>query len=222
MSKRVALLHTSLVFFEREPLLFSLFAQILPDVEIVNIVEDKLLAQVRALGRITPEVTRRMCYYVLAAEAIGVDAIFSTCSSLGPTMNVARELVRVPVVKIDEGMAIQAAQEGQRIGVLATVPTTLQPTIDLIQEKAATVARQIETRGELAQGAFDLLLAGDTARHDDLVAKQAAQICDWADTLVLSQCSMARLGPRLTQETGRPVLTSPQLGIEHLKQVLKW
>ena len=55
-------------------------------------------------GHITPDVIRRMCYYVVAAEAIGVDAIFSVCSSLCPATDVASELVDIPVVKIDEAM----------------------------------------------------------------------------------------------------------------------
>ena len=221
MSKRVALIHTSFVFFESERMLFDLFEEILPDVERVNIVDDEMLADVRKEGGISPEITRRMCLYALAAEASGVNVIFNTCSSLGPAFDVAKQMVSIPCVKIDDGMAEEAAKEGKRIGVLATVPTTLEPTVGLIQEKALQLGRKIELRKGLSEGAFDLLLQGKKERHDDLVSQEAAEIARWADTLVLAQCSMARLALRLSDETGRRVLASPRLGVERLRSVLQ-
>jgi len=221
MAKRVALLHTSFVFFQRERLLFDLIEKMLSDVEVTNIVDDTMLKEVMERGHITPDITRRMCHYVLAAQAIGVDVIFNTCSSLGPTMDVARALVDIPIVKIDDGMAEKAAREGKRIAVLATVPTTLKPTIDLIMEKAIDIATKPEPKPALCDGAFEILLGGDKDRHDDMVSQKAKEVSRWADTLVLAQCSMARLAPRLSQETGLPVLSSPELGVSRLKQVLE-
>jgi len=217
---RVALIHTSFVFFDREPLLFDLFNEIIPDVERLNIVDDQMLAEVMEKASITPEITRRMCLYVLAAEAGGVNAIFNTCSSLGPAFDVAKELVSIPCVKIDDGMAVQAAKEGKKIAVLATVPTTLPPTAALIQEKADQLGTEIEIQRFLCEGAFDLLMQGEKERHDDMVSQKSLESAQWADTLALAQCSMARLAPRLSEETGRPVLSSPRLGVEGLKAAL--
>lgn len=221
MTKKVALLHTSLVFINRERLIFDIIAELMPEVELVNIIEDGMLRDVMAAGSISPQVTQRMCLYVLAAEALGVDVIFNTCSSLGPTMDVARQLVSTPIVKIDDGMAEVAAREGNRIAVLATVPTTLPPTVALIQEKASVLNKNIDTRQALSEGAFELLMNNQVERHDDMVVKTALEMADWADTIVLAQCSMARLAPRLQDEVNRPVLSSPRLGVERLKAVLE-
>ncbi len=221
MGKRVALIHTSFVFIQRETMIFDLLAELLPDVELVNIVEDKMLKQVTDTGCITPDIVRRMCFYVLAAEAMGADAVFNVCSSLGPTMNVARQLVSIPVLKIDEGMAEEAAQHGHNIAVLATVPTTLKPNIDLIEEKAAQYGTEVQLRDFLCRGAFELLMQGDKERHDGMVLAKAQEAAAWADTLVLGQCSMARLAPHLAAETGRIVLASPRLGILKLKRALE-
>jgi Asp/Glu/hydantoin racemase len=217
---RVALIHTSFVFFDREPLLFDLFDEIIPEVERLNIVDDQMLAEVMENASITPEITRRMCFYLLAAEASDVDAIFNTCSSLGPAFDVAKELVSIPCVKIDDGMAEQAAKDGKKIAVLATVPTTLPPTAALIQEKAYQQGEEIEIRRFLCEGAFDLLMEGEKERHDDMVSQKSIESAQWADTLVLAQCSMARLAPRLSEETDRSVLSSPRLGVKGLKAVL--
>jgi Asp/Glu/hydantoin racemase len=219
--KKVVLLHTSFVFFNREKLFFELFDEILPDVLVTNIVDDTMAQEVIDHGSVNPGLTRRMCCYVLASSATGADAIFNTCSSMGPAIDIAKQLVDTPIIKIDEGMAEKAAQTAQKIGVLATSGSTLKPTVDLIKEKAKVLNKNLETRTALCDGAFQLLMEGHVERHDAFVVEKANEISRWADTLVLAQASMAKLAPRLTQETGIPVLTSPRLGIERLKRVLE-
>jgi Asp/Glu/hydantoin racemase len=221
MGQRVALLHTSFVLFEGDRFLLRMFEEQLPDVEFLNIVEDKMIQEVMRVGYVTPELTRRMCFYVLAAEAMRVDAIFNTCTSLGPAVEVAKKLTTVPVVKIDDGLTEQAARQGQKIGVLATVPTALRPTVDLIREKARAIGKEVQIQEGLSSGAFELLRKGEVARHDDMIVQTARDMVGWADTFVLAQVSMARLEPRLSAETGRPVLASPNLAVEQLKQVLQ-
>jgi len=221
MNKKVALIHTSFVFINRETLIFDLFDEILPDVERINIVDDQMLADVMNRGYITPEVNNRMCHYVMAAVAMGVDAIFNTCSSVGPAFDVAKRTVSIPTLKIDDAMAKKAADDGNKVGVMATVPTTLDPTIALIQEKAKAMNKDLETKKALTEGAFKILMDGDVNSHDDMVSAKAKEVAEWADTIVLAQCSMARLAPRLSDETGLPVLSSPRLGVELLKTVLE-
>jgi hypothetical protein len=43
---------------------------------------------------------------------------------------------RVPVVAIDAAMAVEAVREGERIGIVATNPTTLEPSGRLIEVAA--------------------------------------------------------------------------------------
>jgi len=221
MRWKIAILHTSFIFIQRERLMFDLLQEILPDVQVTNIVDDTMLKQVMDNGRITPDIIRRMCLYVLAADAMEVDAILSPCSSLGPAVDVAKHLVSIPVVKIDEGMAEKAVMDGKKISVMATVATTLPPTVDLIREKAQTAGKEPEIRSALCDGAFQLLNKGEVAQHDAMVSAKAQETAQWADTIVLAQGSMARLAPRLSEETGRMVLSSPRLGIERLKQALE-
>ena len=220
MKKNVALIHTSLVFIERELLLFQLLDEILPDVIKVNIIEDQMLQEVMDQGAISADIIKRMCYYALSAEAMGADVIFNTCSSLGPAIDVAKPMLNIPVVKIDDAMAKKAARDGCKIAVLATVPSTLKPTVDLIQEKARLSDKKIEIKEILTKGAFEILMSGNPEQHDEMVTQQAISASDWADTIVLAQCSMARLSPRLSEATQLPVLSSPKLGVEHLRDVL--
>ena len=161
-----------------------------------------------------------MCAYVVAAEVAGADAVLSLCSSLGPTVDAARPLVRIPVIKIDDAHTEKAVREYRRIGVMATVATTLGPTLDLLKEKAATLGKEVELRPSLSDTAFQVLMAGGREEHDAMVVEAGRRLAPEVEVLLFCQASMARLAPRLEQATGLTVLTSPRLAIEYTKRVL--
>ena len=60
MSKKVCIVNTSLVSLQD---LKDLFAEICPDAEIFNIVDESLLPEVRANNGITNNIVCRMCAY---------------------------------------------------------------------------------------------------------------------------------------------------------------
>lgn len=221
MPKRVGMLHTSFVFIQVETMINDLFREIIPEVEVLHFVDSEVLSAVMRAGKVTPEAVRRLTFLAQAAQAAGVDAIFSACSSLGPAADVAALFVDRPLIKIDEAMAREAVSRAERIGVLATVPTTLGPTADLIRQKAADVGKAVEVFPRLSAGAFEALMGGDKERHDRMVLEGALDLAPKVEILTLAQASMTRLAPWLSQETGLEVLSSPRLGIEHLRDVLE-
>lgn len=220
MGRKLAVLHTSFVFVNVETLINDLFREMLPDVEVVHFVDSSMLADVMKAGHVTDSAVRRMCHLARAAEDAGADLILSSCSSLGPATDVARRFCDTPIVKIDDAMAERAVQTAQRIGVLATVPTTLGPTVALIEEKAAAVAKPVTVRPRLAEGAFATLMSGHRDQHDGMVTSAAEALASDVDVLVLAQASMTRLAPALAERTGRPVLSSPRLCIEAIRRLL--
>ncbi len=221
MTKRMAILHTSFVFINVEPVFKDLFEELIPDVELIDFVDSKILADVRKVGGVQTPHIRRMCHLAQAAEDAGADLIFSACSSLGETMNVARGLVNVPIVKIDDAMTRKAVEMGSIIGVMATIPTTLQPTVDLIQHWAAEAGKVVDVKQQLCNGAFEILMSGDRDRHDQMVLDGALQLAPQVDLIVLAQASMSRLAPMLSSRTGKEVLSSPRLAAEYVKSLLE-
>ncbi len=197
----------------------DLFAELLPETEVVDIIDSQILADVQVEG-ITAAATARMTHMAEVAEASGADVIFSNCSSLGPTIDAARKAVNIPIIKIDDAMALEAAKKATVIGVLATVPTTLEPTIALIEEKAVGLGKILEIYRGLSAGAFDKLISGDTEGHDQMVLASAQSIAPKVEILVLAQASMTRLAPMLSEATGLEVLTSPRLGVQSVKDYL--
>jgi Asp/Glu/hydantoin racemase len=216
--KRLGLLHTSAT-------LVPIFAQLcqaqLPNVDVFNLVDDSLIKDVIAHGRLRPQTARRVTQLVTAAEDAGADFIMVTCSSIGAAVETAATLATVPVLRVDQPMADQAVQTGKRIGVIATLPTTLEPTADLIRRRATAAGREIELTSRLCEGAFEALMGGDPAKHDAMVAAALKELASQVDVIALAQASMARVVAGLPPEDRRvPILASPPLAVEHLATIL--
>ena len=161
-----------------------------------------------------------MCDYVVAAEKTGADAVLSLCSSLGPAIDVAREQVKIPIIKIDDAMAEKASESAESIGVMATVVTTLNPTVALIKEKATILKKELEITPCIVEGAFEKLMGGERDAHDQMVMDSAENLAKFVDTIVFAQASMTRLADGVAKAVGKDVLTSPRLGIKYIKTIL--
>ncbi len=217
MSQTVFALHTGFAIVEP---VRKCCAELLPGVRVMSLADDSLLADVRAAGAVTPSVTQRIVGYGMLAQSAGAGAILSCCSSVGDAADVLARVVDIPVVKIDERMAEEAVQRGTRVAVIATVATTLEPTERLILRKAAAASRSTQVRRYLVEGAFDVLLAGDSAGHDRMVMGTIVRASAENDIVVLAQASMARLVPLMPVERRASVLASLPLGIIALKEAL--
>lgn len=216
MACTVFAIHTGPVLVE---VFRKLFPEMLPGVRLVNVVDDGLLTDVRLAGGLTPSVVKRIIGYGTLAEASGANAIFNCCSSVGEAADLLAKAVAIPVVKIDERMAERAVEQGSKIAVVATVASTLDPTERLIHRKAGERGKSVSTSRYLAADAFDALMAGKSDEHDAMLKAEIERAVSENDLVVLAQGSMARLVP-LLGTTSAPVLSSPRLGVEALKERL--
>ncbi len=218
MSKQLGLIHTSATLV---PIFQQLCKAKLPGIETFNIADDSLIKDVIRRGALTAKTARRVVDHVASAEAAGADYILVTCSSIGRAVETAAGLAGVPVLRVDQPMADRAVQSGKRIGVIATLQTTLEPTADLIQRRAAKAAKQIQIVSLLCEGAFDALMAGNGAKHDTLVTEGLKALAGQVDVIVLAQASMARVVDGLPPEDKRiPILASPPIAIDYVSSVL--
>jgi Asp/Glu/hydantoin racemase len=215
--KIVVAVHTAMPMVEPTK---ELFAKYLPQVRLINIVDDSLIQDVISANEVTDLVKKRLNSYYVSAIDAGADVIFNTCSSVGDVALVAKELINVPLIKIDDAMAEEAVKKYSRIGVLATLSTTLCPTVRLLQLFAKLFGKEIAVTEGLAKGAFQAVIAGDRETHDQLIIEAAVQITEKVDAFVLAQGSMARLEEQLATITGKPVLSSPERGVLEVKRVI--
>jgi len=185
-------------------------------------VDDSLIKNVISCGELTPATARRVVNYAGSAQDAGADYILFTCSSIGAAVEASAALTKVPVLRVDQPMADQAVQTGKRIGVIATLPTTLQPTTDLVRRRAVAACKEIELSAVLCEGAFDALMNGDAATHDAKVAAALKELVNKVDVIVLAQASMARVVDSLSQADKKvPILASPPIAIQYLATILK-
>lgn len=193
----------------------------LPGYRIMNILDDSMIAEIIAEGRLTASVRRRLYSYYDAAASAGAELILNTCSSIGEAVYAARDFIPVPIIRIDEAMARRAVAEGSRIAVLATLSTTIDPTIALLRRCAAEAGKTITTISAVAEGAFPAITAGDAATHDRLLAETAKKVASDCDIILLAQGSMGRMEAPLRELTGKTVYSSPWLAIEMVKKMLE-
>ncbi len=215
--KKIGLIHTTPVTIE---VLKPLAAELLPGVSVINILDDSILPQLQESNGDLSKVEKRWLSYVLYACEGGAAAVMSACSSVGELVARARKLVPVPVLRIDEPMAEEAVERGRRIGIAATLPTTLSPTLLLLEHKAEQAGKAAIFFPVVAAQAYQRLAAGDPGGHDAILAETLEQLAGKVDVAVLAQASMARVLPSLRPEVREKFLTSPRSGMQRLAQVV--
>lgn len=219
MTRKVGMVHSvaSLV-----PIFNELVAELLPGMEVIHLVDEGLLKDVLATGQLTPNMARRFGLLASFAVESGAEVVMLTCSSLAPLVDEAKNMVNVPLLKVDEAMADEAVKLGERIGVMATAYTTLKPTSNLIKARAALQGKKVEVETVLCEGAFDALRHGDLETHDRLVKDELNKLMQRVEVVALAQASIARVVSQLSEKERRvPILSSPRLGVQRLKEKLE-
>jgi Asp/Glu/hydantoin racemase len=218
VKQTLALIHTSSTL---TPVFSSLCARYIPETAIFHMVDESLIADTIREGRLRRVTIRRLLALIESAEMAGADAVIVTCSSIGAGVVLGQQLFDIPVIRVDEAMAEAAVRMGRRIGVMATLRTTLEPTIALLREKAAEAGIDIEIVDSLCDGAFDAVLAGDTDVHDRILSQALNDEMKGVDVVILAQASMARVVKAMPQGTlSVPVLSSPELAVKSARTIM--
>lgn len=194
--------------------------QLLPkDTEIISNQDPSIIAEVRDAGYVTAPPAARLVSMFMKAVLDGADAILNICSSVGEVADAAQDIGKytgIPIVRIDEEMCREAVKKGTRIGVMATLSTTLTPTKNTIMRVAREMNKHVELVDVLVDGGFGL----DQGQFKELMTKYAGEICDKVDVILFAQGSMAYCEEYIHEKYGIPVLSSPRFGALALKEAL--
>lgn len=194
----------------------------LPGIEMFNILDEPLLEQIRRRGHSTPDDEVRLSAHVAAAEAVGAVCVLVTCSTVSQCVDAIRPACAIPVVAIDEAMVDEAVRlGGTRVALLATNPTTIEPSRALLLSASGRAGRRIEVRQRLVPDALAALTAGDGRTHDSLVEAAIREEAARADVVVLAQATMARaLDAMGDAPPPVPVLSSPELALRQVRDLM--
>ena len=188
--------------------------------EIVSHKDPSIIQDAVKAGYVPKEAAARLVKMFMESVEEGADAILNICSSVGLVADACQDLAKftgVPIVRIDEEMCREAVRKGSRIGVMATLPTTLIPTKGTILRVAQEMGRQVELVDSLVEGGFGL----DPDKFKALMTKYALEIKDKVDVIVFAQGSMAYAEQTIHEATGKIVLSSPSFGAIALRRALE-
>jgi aspartate/glutamate racemase len=218
MTKSIALLHTSPTVI---PMFKALTDELLKGSAVFNMVDESLLRDIIRDKGLSEPTAARLIGHVKAAEQAGAEIILVSCSSMGRAVERSRKDCKSIVLRVDEPMAEKAIATGSRIGVIATLPSTLKPTVELIQERAAAHGKSVSIESCLVEGAFDAVISGNGAKHDELIKSKLKELVGRVDVVVLAQASMARVVDSMSpEEKPVPILSSPRLAVEKIRELI--
>jgi Asp/Glu/hydantoin racemase len=182
--------------------------------------DESLYVDFNRAGGLTPEIEARIEALLRFSAQSGAEAILFTGSLFGDTVETVRERLDIPVLTAYEAM-IEEALAGSTppsLAVLSTAQGTLEMMRADIERHARLHDRTCELRGRHIAGAIDALLWGERTEHDELVFAAATELAS-SDILLLAQFSMAPVAPRIREQLGLRVLTSPGTAVEKLMRL---
>ncbi|MFT4004406.1 MAG: aspartate/glutamate racemase family protein [Lacrimispora sp.] len=189
------------------------------EAELVSFQDPAILAEVRKAGYVTAAPAARLIGMYMKAVEQGADAILNICSSVGEVADCVQDAAKylgVPIVRVDEEMCREAVRLGRKIAVMATLPTTLEPTKRTVLRVAREMGKHVEIMEVLVDGAFGL----DQEQFKALMAEEAARAAKDADVILFAQGSMAYCESYIADMYGKTVLSSPAFGAKALKAAL--
>lgn len=215
--KKIAVIHTTSATINS---LNELIKGKIQNIEIINFLDDSILKDMIA-GNNYELIEKKWLTYARFAQKSGADAILSACSTVGEIAELADRKLSIPVYRIDEAMAVMAVEKGRKIAIFATLSSTMIPTKRLIERKAIEANKDCTITQHLVEGAYEKLMLGDNEEHDKAIVKAVLNEIDRTDVVVLAQASMASALSSMNKEQMSKVLTSPEAGIQLLKERMK-
>ena len=177
--------------------------------------DPSIIADAVKNGSPSPAACGRLLSMYAQALSSGADAVLNICSSVGDVAGAAQDVMRltgVPLIRIDEKMAQEAVKQYRKIGVIATLSSTLEPTKRLIKACAEKAGREIELYSALADNAF-----GGGAEPLIEASKRLGE----AECIVLAQGSMADSREAVEKASGKPTFASPYWGALGVYEAVK-
>ena len=196
--------------------------EIIPEVTVVHHVDDTIQNSnfASAPGMIPKENYFKFASYAYYLEKAGVDLILLACSTFNRAVELARPMINVPMLQLDRPMMDLAVMNGKRIGLLATVPTTVPASERLLKLAATEAGKEIEITTVLCTKAFEEIKKGNVDKHNELLLSEIDKFSHSVDVVVMAQISMSALEPML-KNTRIPVYNSGRTGVNKVREILE-
>ena len=215
---KVALIYTVTTPELKEDMLREVRIE-LGNVEIMNYEIPEVFEEIKNAGHVTASPAAKLIKTYMDAIEDGADAILSICSTAGDiaySMQGAAKYIGVPIIIVNEEMCYEAVRRGEKIALMATFQTSIDPTRNIITRVAREIGKHVEMKEVLVEGGFGL----DQEQFRALMAEKAKTVADWADVIVFTQGSMAYCEEYIATMYNKVVLSNPRFGAKALKTAL--
>ncbi len=194
----------------------------IPEVSVVHLCDDTIQRDnIRAGAGVVPKVNYfKFTQYAHNLEEAEVDLILLACSTFNYAAELGRPLINVPIAQIDRPMMETAVKQGKKIGLLATLATTVPSSERLLRIAAKDAGKEVEFKTVLCKEAFEEYSWGRIEKHNEILLEAIHRLSEETDCIVMAQLSMSALAPYLTK-TRVPVYNSGETGFERVRQMLK-
>lgn len=218
MSKTLGIIHAaSLTINATKPYI----DKYLSGVSIMHLCDDTVQRDNIAAGvGVIPK--RNYCKFAMYCrnlEEAGVDVIMLACSTFNYAAELARPMINTPIAQIDRPMMELAVKTGGRIGLLATLPTTVPSSERLLHIAADEAGKAVEIDTVLCSEAFEAYSRGEVDEHNQILLGVIDDLSHRVDCIVMAQLSMSALAPLLSQ-TRVPVFNSGETGFIAVREIL--
>jgi aspartate/glutamate racemase len=193
----------------------------IPEVSIMHLCDDTIQRDNIAAGvGVIPKVNYfKFAQYAHNLEEAKVDLILLACSTFNFAAELARPQINTPIAQIDRPMMEAAVQYGKKIGMLATLATTVPSSERLLQICAHEAKKDIVMKTALCDEAFKEYSKGNIQKHNEILLEQIDKLSFEVDCIVMAQLSMSALAPYL-KDTKVPVYNSGDTGLAQVRNML--
>lgn len=213
MTSRIVLLHATPVAMTP---IHSAFADLWPEAELVNLLDDGLTLDRAKTRELTEQLTERFVRLGNYASDMQASGILVTCSAFGPAIDRLAAELPIPVLKPNEAMFREALATGKNIGMLATFGPAVETMTAEFEEYVAQTGSEARLTTVLVAEAIDLLRKGDRESHNRLVAARAHELAH-CDVIMLAHFSTSNAAEAVRSCVSIPVLTAPHAAVSLMK-----
>lgn len=195
--------------------------RIIPGVQVAHAADDSIQnTNLSApVGTIPKQNYLRYANLAKSLQDYGADMILLACSTFNRAVEYAEPMIDIPMLQIDRPMMDLAVRDGAKVGLLATLASTVPSSERLLRIAAEEAGRKVDIRTVLSEEAFKVLRAGDKDKHNEMLLEEIEKLGKEVDAIVLAQLSMSALEPMI-KNPPVPVYISGIAGVERARDML--
>ncbi|MCL1999873.1 MAG: aspartate/glutamate racemase family protein [Planctomycetes bacterium] len=192
----------------------------IPDAVVYSLLDEYLVTEFQRTNNFTPNCLSRLHAVLTSADRTDADAIIVTCSTMSPGVELFRPLIAKHLLTIDGAMLRRAGEIGDKITLIGTAPSAVNPAAETLRREAAEREAKLDLEVVIVDDAlFGAGPAYDIEARNRAIVERASKVRE-RDVIILGQASMAVLAEPVKKATGIEVLTSPGCCLEELKRIL--